>query len=760
MFKRLLAVAVIIALMLPIPVAAGDVGSTTVKDGKIIKVGDKVNISSDIVATFNGKDKEGKEHWTARISLPTITGDDKPIDCSWRGDGTKWQSNNNLFDAYVSSNGTISVTYDSKIMEWQPSLSVGGKSVKSDIPFVRGYDPLNDNYFRNTIYWQYENGMVRNLRLIEGMIIEYWTIPNAPTGDIVIDNKFSKDIGFKWDSLKTAVDAKGKSIPLTDIGGVVTLKLADLKNVAYPITIDPTASFTASASDGSLFGSSSNAVKATAWDTVHDLASATAVQTNNILLYTQAQIDLTEGVYYAYATRAFLYFNTASLPDTCTITAADLNIYVDDIYCQDATDFGIQGGVSSTYPHDPLTAADFLYSRYTSDYGVIASAAIVDNAYNSINFTPAGIAAISKTGTTKLIIREDEHDIDDTQLSDNNVNTLVFFSYEKGTGYQPYLDVTYTSTSAPVGVSNSASNVGKTTARLNATLSDDGGGLTEVRWGYGTTSKAAGAFATYDTVTAYAGSYSSGDHPYLDVTGLTAGTPYFYRIQFKNDTGNLVSTDEITFTTAAGIDTPTEFRATPSSTDVSLTWTKGDGGSKSLIRYSVGTYPTTTAEGTLAYLDTGNSYTFEDVESGTTYYFSVWGEDNGSYSASYDTAMATVLLSSADTGIGDVSFVNRFFAAPDYTNLSNLVGVYGAVNSLADGLDMPRATFWFLGFIGLAVCAGVGLGFKTGNMMVAFVLVTIFLGIGYAVKIIPGWMPILLVILSVGVFYTTRESRA
>ena len=76
-------------------------------------------------------------------------------------------------------------------------------------------------------------------------------------------------------------------------------------------------------------------------------------------------------------------------------------------------------------------------------------------------------------------------------------------------------------------------------------------------------------------------------------------------------------------------------------TSISTSWTKGSDANNTYIRYSNSTYPTTISAGNLGYNDTGSSYTFEGLEKGTTYYFSLWSWRNGSSSSNYSQNYTT-----------------------------------------------------------------------------------------------------------------------
>jgi len=258
-------------------------------------------------------------------------------------------------------------------------------------------------------------------------------------------------------------------------------------------------------------------------------------------------------------------------------------------------------------------------------------------------------------------------------------------------------EMSFTTLIEPTVVTVSASNISTTTVRLNGNISNSGGEVCQVRWGYGETTQTDVNFAAYDTVTALAGSYTNGDYPYYDVTGLTASTLYYFRFQATNSIGTTTS-GELSFTTSSGVSEPSSVVGIPTPTTIKLTWTSGDGAIQYMVRVGAGAYPTTTVDGTQIYYGTSLTTTISSLTPGTTYYYSIWGESGGTFSATYITCMVTTQAGSTATSSSGVTLSApwRWMAAPNYTNLSNIPIVYDAVNATADSLNMPRESFWMV----------------------------------------------------------------
>jgi len=147
--------------------------------------------------------------------------------------------------------------------------------------------------------------------------------------------------------------------------------------------------------------------------------------------------------------RSILLFDTSALPDACTVTAATLYLYgsrkVDNL------------GISPTlnlYSSNP--ASD--NALVNQDYATLGSIPFCDTPItyaafktgdpgdpNLFALNAAGLAAISKTGITKLGLREASYDVPvnvPAWISDAGSHFRLF-SADKGGDYRPKLVVTY-----------------------------------------------------------------------------------------------------------------------------------------------------------------------------------------------------------------------------------------------------------------------------------------------------------------------------
>jgi hypothetical protein len=331
----------------------------------------------------------------------------------------------------------------------------------------------------------------------------------------------------------------------------------------------------------------------------------------------------------------------------------------------------------------------------------------------------------------------------------------AYATNDAGTSYGSW--VSFTTKDYPTITTVASSNVAGTSARLNSALEDDGGDPCTIKFGWGLTGQS--TVDDYDNTQVLAGTYESGSYPYLDVTSLVAGQTYYFRVQGTNEIGTTQGS-QLTFDTPITLSPPTNFVGYPTATTISLSWSKGTGATNTLVRYGSTTYPTTTTSGTQAYFGPGSTYTLESLTGGKTYYFSAWGESGGNYSASYSTFLMTTSAGAADDDdeLEVPTQPSRWFSAPDYTSMDGLIVFYDAFNALLDTGQVPRETGWFLGALGLSVLAGLIAYLSLGRkLFIGLTTLTVCLAVGYFARLIPWWVPLMTLILTIVYHQTHKE---
>ena len=211
-----------------------------------------------------------------------------------------------------------------------------------------------------------------------------------------------------------------------------------------------TVTFYPSAGDGSIYKTS------VSWDSAHDATSGTNSSHTASTAYVRSGKS---SVGADQIERAFLPFDTSSLPDTATITDAKLKIYVESKLNNDndGDDWVsvVQGSQPST---TSLSTADFdlAGSINTPTEGIATTerkdiTGITTGQYLIFTLNSTGQGWVSKTGATKLALREG-HDVIDSAFTGSNsqFNELKFRGSEySGTSSDPILEVTYTGAGGP-----------------------------------------------------------------------------------------------------------------------------------------------------------------------------------------------------------------------------------------------------------------------------------------------------------------------
>ena len=304
----------------------------------------------------------------------------------------------------------------------------------------------------------------------------------------------------------------------------------------------------------------------------------------------------------------------------------------------------------------------------------------------------------------------------------------------------------------PSIVAKDASDITQYEAKLNATVSNDGYEACDVRFGYGTTSKAKVNFEDYDTVTDWVNDYyTTGMNVSVNVGSLDADTTYYYRVQIKNSAGTATS-DEISFTTLDDFTAPVNFRAVTESTVINLFWVKGTGASTTMIRYSYGSYPTSTTDGILLYSGTGSNTTHTGLTSGSTVYYTAWSVSGVDISEGVNLLATTTIQEEGDVDLTKPTTPVNWFIDIDPTTMENFEPVYSMMNDIADSIDMPHPTFWFLAATTMSVAGGVGVYSWKKSLLGASIVMLVIMIAASAVHLIPGFMIFLvgLVIISIG----------
>jgi hypothetical protein len=175
----------------------------------------------------------------------------------------------------------------------------------------------------------------------------------------------------------------------------------------------------------------------------------------------------------------------------------------------------------------------------------------------------------------------------------------------------------------PSASTSAATLVEETTATLHGSVVSDGGEACQYQFIFGTVSG-----GPYPYSTGWTGSVTTGQPFSAAVTGLSKGTKYYFVAQVKNSSGT-GSGGQMDFLTKP--DPPFTFTAAAvSDTQINLSWAKGDGAWKTLVRRSASGYPVDKNDGVQVYFDTGTSVSDIGLTPNTLYYYRAWSYVSGS----------------------------------------------------------------------------------------------------------------------------------
>lgn len=493
------------------------------------------------------KDKKGDLHFALISQLAMADADGNLVEVGFDKDDKKYKTKNNLF--HMTVDGT-EVTVKAKNdqpwgakkgdkLVWDPQLFIGGNEIRGppDATLLTT-DPYNENYTSNVLRWDY-GVCIREIRIIEGMIREWWIFNTAPEDTVEIKHNTSGETQLK---IGTAIDSNSNLLDVTIVGDSEVVNASEFarEDINYPVRVGGSATYypDAAAADASVREVQAGGVN---WATIIAAAGTSAV---DLADYFPVFIENHGGGgdSWTYNVRGIYCFNTAALPDDCAVTAATLSIYGTAKLDNLSTSPDIN--IYSSNPGDVTAIA-------AGDYDSLGSTAYCDTTityaswnttgYNDFIFNSTGLAAVSKTGVSTFGAREVTHDVG--AVTPNivaGVNSyLKGYFTEQGAGFKPRLVVTYVV--FPTLTTQAASSIARTSAILNGNITNTGGENCDYRGFVWDTSTHADPGNTAPGASAYsdnwteAGSFSTG--AFTHTPTLTQSTTYYYRSCAHNTAG-------------------------------------------------------------------------------------------------------------------------------------------------------------------------------------------------------------------------------
>jgi len=322
-----------------------------------------------------------------------------------------------------------------------------------------------------------------------------------------------------------------------------------------------------------------------------------------------------------------------------------------------------------------------------------------------------------------------------------------------GSSYLLMVEYTAATTVSHANVTTKdATDIGSSTAVLNAYVDEDGGDTNGValQFGYANATHAAN-FAAYTHFTAWSTSnYTTGEAYNLAVGSLTPSTTYYFNTQGQNSVGYTYGVEQ-TFVTPASstVLTPSNFIILPSSTSVDLQWSKPAGFSESRLYFKSGSIPSSNTTVDLLYSGVNNYYTHSSLTSGTTYGYLLYGYESGIWSASA-SGIITTKGTSTGTGFNTPTVPTNWFIDTEYTT-QNTTFYYDIVNNLADSFSMPRNTAWATWALCLAMFLGFLIWSASRSMVATTGAVCVGVIIGSLQHLIPMYMMLLVLVFGISI---------
>lgn len=144
-----------------------------------------------------------------------------------------------------------------------------------------------------------------------------------------------------------------------------------------------------------------------------------------------------------YLLRSYFLFDTSSLGAGATITAATFDFYANSKTEGIASQSIVLVG-STPASNTALTTNDYDQTGSTAYSSTKTVASVTTSAYNSLTLNATGLAAIDKTGITKLACRCESDRANSEPTWASNTTTTINADYAEGTN-KPRLTITYTS---------------------------------------------------------------------------------------------------------------------------------------------------------------------------------------------------------------------------------------------------------------------------------------------------------------------------
>lgn len=300
-------------------------------------------------------------------------------------------------------------------------------------------DPMNPNYLENVLEWDY--GIIKRwLRTVEGRVHGYWLRPTTFSQAMRMVYNQTGDYRLKLGRWRISDDIEEVPAVITQSQFVPTFVYQGQTYylISDSATYNPDANPETTSVDGSI---TRNTGSDETWATIHDATDGTSVEPSAVDGGCQIYAE-TEPNYRAIVRSAYL-FDTSALPDNAVISDAVYSNY------GELKGHAVWSPTVNVFASTPASNTDLVIGDY-DQFGVTgfstsqAISTLSITGYNDWTLNASGLAAISKTGITKLALREAAYDAPNSAPGGTgNVYYAGYYS-EQGAGFKPKLVVTYT----------------------------------------------------------------------------------------------------------------------------------------------------------------------------------------------------------------------------------------------------------------------------------------------------------------------------
>jgi|2_EtaG_2_1085320.scaffolds.fasta_scaffold24003_2 hypothetical protein len=402
------------------------------------------------------RDLASSRQWAVITSLPKVNTRGEKCDCSFKLENGKYISNANHFEAEVDTisiavtciNDQLDGRKTGDTMSWYCELYLDGVKQTPDPQMILTSDAVPSRHKDNIIETSYEE-TVRQVRTVEGRLREWWS--TYYRGLIEIEHYITGNMRLcLGDGSRNDLEP----LVIEVIGNREIVDTTNFPDEAFPVLIGASPeTFNPDAGTGGGNTTVDGWVQyndtEVAWTTALDHAGSGANDTAVTAVTTQVRSGTTSNKF-TKNYRGIYTFDTSALPDDVTITGVVFSL----LGQAQADGLSISGNLGTNI-YSAAPASD--NALVAGDYDSLGTTAYCDTevaygdfgaeAWDDWIFNATGIAAVSKTGITKIGTRSPYYDIarNVPSWTSEAQSYIQYYTADTGGGKEPKLVVTYTS---------------------------------------------------------------------------------------------------------------------------------------------------------------------------------------------------------------------------------------------------------------------------------------------------------------------------